>query len=76
MNRSSGRDVQYGAALAFAYRGDVARAQALTEDLGKRFPEDTIVQFNFLPPFAQSLRSSAETLPKPSRISEPPHRTS
>jgi DNA-binding winged helix-turn-helix (wHTH) protein/tetratricopeptide (TPR) repeat protein len=49
MNRSPGRDVQYGAALAFAYAGDVARAQALTEDLSKRFPEDTIVQFNFLP---------------------------
>jgi eukaryotic-like serine/threonine-protein kinase len=49
MNRSPGRDVRYGAALAFAYAGDVARAQALTEDLSKRFPEDTIVQFNFLP---------------------------
>jgi DNA-binding winged helix-turn-helix (wHTH) protein/tetratricopeptide (TPR) repeat protein len=49
ISRSRGRDVQYGAALAFAYAGDVARAQALTEDLSKRFPEDTIVQFNFLP---------------------------
>jgi DNA-binding winged helix-turn-helix (wHTH) protein/predicted Zn-dependent protease len=49
MKGSPGRDVQYGAALAFAYAGDVARAQALTEDLGKRFPQDTIVQFNFLP---------------------------
>jgi DNA-binding winged helix-turn-helix (wHTH) protein/tetratricopeptide (TPR) repeat protein len=49
MKGSPGRDVQYGAALAFAYAGDVERAQALTEDLGKRFPEDTIVQFNFLP---------------------------
>ena len=26
-----------------------ARAQALADDLGKRFPEDTIVQFNYLP---------------------------
>jgi eukaryotic-like serine/threonine-protein kinase len=49
MNHSPGRDVQYGVALAFVYAGDVARAQALTEDLGKRFPEDTIVQFDFLP---------------------------
>jgi DNA-binding winged helix-turn-helix (wHTH) protein/tetratricopeptide (TPR) repeat protein len=49
MNHSPGRDVQYGAAMTFVYAGDVARAQALTEDLGKRFPEDTIVQFNFLP---------------------------
>jgi DNA-binding winged helix-turn-helix (wHTH) protein/tetratricopeptide (TPR) repeat protein len=49
LNHSPGRDVQYGAAMTFVYAGDVARAQALTEDLGKRFPEDTIVQFNFLP---------------------------
>ena len=47
--RSAGRDVQYGSALALAYVGDGGRAQALTDDLSKRFPEDTIVQFNFLP---------------------------
>jgi predicted Zn-dependent protease len=49
MERSAGHDVQYGAALTFAYAGDHGRAQALTEDLGKRFPDDTIVQFNYLP---------------------------
>jgi eukaryotic-like serine/threonine-protein kinase len=49
MERSSGRDVQYGAALALAYAGDDARARALISDLDKKFPEDTIVQFNFLP---------------------------
>jgi DNA-binding winged helix-turn-helix (wHTH) protein len=47
--RSTGRDVQYGTALALAYAGDDRRAQALTSDLAKRFPEDTIVQFNYLP---------------------------
>ena len=50
---SDGRDVQYGAALALAIAGDAARAQAqvekLADDLAKRFPEDTIVQFNELP---------------------------
>jgi eukaryotic-like serine/threonine-protein kinase len=46
---STGRNVQYWAALALALAGDVVRAQALADDLGKRFPEDTIVQFNFLP---------------------------
>jgi tetratricopeptide (TPR) repeat protein len=46
---SIGRDVQYGAALALAFAGDAARAQALVDDLAKRFPEDTIVQFNYLP---------------------------
>jgi len=46
---STGRDVQYGAALALALAGDAHRALALADDLGKRFPEDTIVQFNYQP---------------------------
>jgi len=46
---STGRDVKYGAALALAMVGDAARARALAEDLAKRFPEDTLVQFNYLP---------------------------
>jgi eukaryotic-like serine/threonine-protein kinase len=46
---SSGRDLQYFAALAFAYTRDDARAKALADDLDKNFPEDTIVQFNYLP---------------------------
>jgi eukaryotic-like serine/threonine-protein kinase len=49
MKRSSGRDVQYGAALALAYAGDTDQAQSLADDLGRRFPEDTMLQFNFLP---------------------------
>lgn len=44
-----GRDVQYGAALAFAFEGDSGRAQTLADDLGKRFPEDTLVEFKYLP---------------------------
>jgi serine/threonine protein kinase/predicted Zn-dependent protease len=46
---SSGRDVKYGAAVALAMAGDAARAQALADDLAKHFPEDTLVQFNYLP---------------------------
>ena len=46
---SSGRDLQYFAALAFAYTRDDVRAKALADDLDKSFPEDTIVQFNYLP---------------------------
>ncbi len=46
---STGRDVQYGATLALAFAGDAARAQALLDDLSKRFPEDTVAQFNYLP---------------------------
>ena len=46
---SKGRDVEYGAAFALALSGNSARSQALAADLGRRFPEDTSVQFNYLP---------------------------
>jgi Flp pilus assembly protein TadD len=46
---SAGRDVQYVAALALARAADSARAHALADDLNERFPEDTVVQFNYLP---------------------------
>ncbi len=46
---SKGRDVEYGAAFALALAGDLYRAQALSRDLEKRFPEDTSVQFSYLP---------------------------
>jgi tetratricopeptide (TPR) repeat protein/predicted Ser/Thr protein kinase len=45
----TGREAEYCAALALAYTGDERRAQALTDDLGEKFPESTIVQFNYLP---------------------------
>ena len=47
--RASGRDVDYGSALALAYAGHAGQAQALADDLDKRFPEATVVQFNYLP---------------------------
>jgi eukaryotic-like serine/threonine-protein kinase len=46
---STGRDSQYGAALAQAFSGDTAEAQKLGDNLAKQFPEDTIVKFNYLP---------------------------
>jgi len=46
---SAGRDVQFGAALALAFAEDASRAQALADELAKHFPEDTVVQFNYLP---------------------------
>ena len=45
---SSGRDVQYGAALALAAAGN-SRAELLADQLRKQFPEDTIVRFIYLP---------------------------
>jgi tetratricopeptide (TPR) repeat protein len=44
-----GRDVQYAAAFALALAGDGSASQSLAEDLAKRFPEDTPVQFEYLP---------------------------
>lgn len=46
---STGRDVEYGAAIAQALAGDSGQTQRLVQDLGKRFPEDTLVQFHYLP---------------------------
>ena len=46
---SSGRDVQYSAALALALSGDSTRAQTLANELKQRYPDDTIVQFMELP---------------------------
>jgi eukaryotic-like serine/threonine-protein kinase len=46
---SNSPEVEYGAALAFALSGDSLRAQALADDLERRFPEDTVVRFSYLP---------------------------
>jgi tetratricopeptide (TPR) repeat protein len=44
-----GRHVSYAAALTLALAGERARAQAIADDLDRRFPEDTSVQFNYVP---------------------------
>jgi len=46
---SKNREVEYGAAFALALSGDSTRSQALANDLEKRFPEDTSIQFSYLP---------------------------
>lgn len=46
---SGGRDLAYGAALAYIFAGDLNRGEAQTEELGKRLPKDTIVKCNYLP---------------------------
>jgi len=43
------RDVEYGAAFALALSGESSRSRALAKDLEMRFPEDTAVQFMYLP---------------------------
>jgi Tfp pilus assembly protein PilF len=44
-----GRHVDYAAAFALALSGDIAQARALAGELEQNFPEDTSVQYNYLP---------------------------
>jgi serine/threonine protein kinase/tetratricopeptide (TPR) repeat protein len=46
---SNGRDVEGNGGIALALAGDSAQAARLADDLAKRFPEDTIVQSEYLP---------------------------
>jgi DNA-binding winged helix-turn-helix (wHTH) protein/tetratricopeptide (TPR) repeat protein len=49
LSLASTRDIQILAALALARAGDTARAQALADDLEKRFPANTILLNYWLP---------------------------
>ena len=44
-----GHEVDYAAAFALAVSGDVSRSRALADDLARDHPEDTSVQFMYLP---------------------------
>jgi tetratricopeptide (TPR) repeat protein len=46
---SKGREVGYSAGLALALAGDRKAAQAIAEELAARHPEDTFVQFSYVP---------------------------
>ncbi|HEY7390104.1 MAG TPA: protein kinase [Bryobacteraceae bacterium] len=46
---AKGRDVVYSTAFALALSGESSASQRLAADLEKRFPEDTPVQFEYLP---------------------------
>ena len=69
-----GREVDYATAFALAIIGDLAQARALAEDLARGFPEDTSVQFMYLPTLralfslnTQDPASALEALPIGSR---------
>jgi serine/threonine protein kinase/tetratricopeptide (TPR) repeat protein len=46
---STSRDVLYAVALALALSGDYSRSRTLTDDLSKRFPEDSTVRLTYMP---------------------------
>jgi serine/threonine protein kinase/Flp pilus assembly protein TadD len=64
LHLSTGPDVQSGAALALALTGEPSQAQTLADDLDKRFPEDTIVQFNYVPTIHAQIALSHNDAPK------------
>jgi tetratricopeptide (TPR) repeat protein len=49
LDLAKGRDVQYAAAFALALSGESSESMRLAGILEKRFPEDTPVQFEYLP---------------------------
>jgi serine/threonine protein kinase/Flp pilus assembly protein TadD len=66
---SEGRDVQAGAALALALAGN-NRAQTLLDPLAGRFPEDTIVQFIYVPTIQAQLALSERAPEKAIKVLE------
>jgi eukaryotic-like serine/threonine-protein kinase len=46
---SKDREVEYCAAYALALSGDMLQAQRMADDLARRFPENTVVRFSYLP---------------------------
>jgi tetratricopeptide (TPR) repeat protein len=63
---TNSRDVRFLAAMAYAAGGDASKAQTLVDDSKKRFPEDTLAQFNEIPTaegqIALSRRDSSKAL--------------
>jgi tetratricopeptide (TPR) repeat protein/predicted Ser/Thr protein kinase len=61
-----GHEVDYAAAFALAMSGDVSRSRALAGDLARDYPEDTSVQFMYLPTlralFALNARDTAAAI--------------
>ena len=49
LSLSQGRDVEFAVAFTQAKLGNAEQSQKLADDLNRRFPEDTSVQFQYLP---------------------------
>jgi eukaryotic-like serine/threonine-protein kinase len=66
-----GVGVRYGTALALALAGDTSRVPSMADDLGKPFPEDTLIQFNFLPTLQAQLALNRNDAVKAVEILQP-----
>lgn len=60
---ANNRDIKYGAALVLSFANDVAVARSLADELAKQYPEDTQVQFNYLPSVRAVLSIRREEAP-------------
>jgi tetratricopeptide (TPR) repeat protein len=49
MEGANGKHGEGFSAIALALAGDSTQASRLAEDLGQRFPQDTVIQFEYLP---------------------------
>lgn len=67
---SSDRAVEYGAGLALALTGDSSRSQQLARDLAERFPEDTSVQFSYLPTLQAQIALDGGDVPRALKLLE------
>jgi DNA-binding winged helix-turn-helix (wHTH) protein/tetratricopeptide (TPR) repeat protein len=70
---SSGRDAEYAAAFALAFTGDSSRPESMLNDLEKRYPEDTSVQFNYLPALRAQLALNRHNPHKAIEVLHPAH---
>jgi serine/threonine protein kinase/tetratricopeptide (TPR) repeat protein len=60
---SSGKDVKALVSVVFARSGDPAHAQALADELNKRFPSDTLLQRYWLPTIRSSIELARNNAP-------------
>jgi tetratricopeptide (TPR) repeat protein len=61
---AKGRDVQYASILAVAFAGEGERAQQLSEQLSRDFPEDTLVRLVYVPTIKAQIAVSRHDSPK------------
>ena len=64
LNLSRGRIPEYEAAMALASAGDTAQAHSLLDDLARRFPADTLVQYIAMPTLRAQLSLISNDAPK------------
>ena len=65
------RDAEAQSALAYALAGDAAHAQSLADDLGKRSPQDTVVQSVWLPTIRAQLEISRKNASRGIQLLQP-----